>query len=296
MGNTKKAITHSMLATFLDCRKKFEYRYLKGITPTGAAPALDFGAAYHRGLEFWVRFGSAPAALDAAQGEAEARGMGAAEIAKLLAMLEGYFRHHPAAELEKYEAVEAEVEFKAPIRNPKTGRKSQRFFLRGKADALLTEEGRVWIVEYKTAADISPAYLKKLSFDTQIAIYMIAISATRPVAGVIYDISRKPALRLKKDETPEAFRARVLASLTAEDYVRVVIPFDEAALTPTRSLLWAAAQELKAPPIFHTAGACLRAGLVCPFLDLCAAGGDLTFCPGLYEERRPHEELTEEGT
>ena len=95
-----------------------------------------------------------------------------------------------------------EQEFLLPIVNPATRRPSQHFQHAGKFDGLIARGDERYLLEHKTCSEeLSPGswYWKRLTIDTQISGYMLASWLQgRKLAGVLYDVIRKPEIRPKK--------------------------------------------------------------------------------------------------
>lgn len=101
---------------------------------------------------------------------------------------------------------------------PYTLEDGRRTVLRGKKDAVFYQprktthlEKGYWLLETKTKSRVDEAFLQDwLPWDIQSNMYMWAIRKTekkRP-RGVLYNIVRRPQLRLKKGESPSQFAAR----------------------------------------------------------------------------------------
>jgi hypothetical protein len=100
------------------------------------------------------------------------------------------------------ERVEKEKQFSIKLPN------KRGVVLSGKIDRIV--DGTV--VEHKTtSSDISPVsfYWRKLALDIQVSAYLYATN-TRTC---VYDVLRKPALRMKKDETFEQYANRIDAAI-----------------------------------------------------------------------------------
>ncbi len=312
-----KTLTHSMMQCFQDCRQKYQYRYVDEVVPVTSADALYFGSAVHRGLENWFKYGIRDAALLAV----ECQDMPEPEIIKAKCLLERYIDHWQP---EQFEVLEVEYEFASPIVNPQTKRNLRTWKLRGKVDGLVRYDGALFILEHKTTSKCDGAYIDRILIDSQIATYACAISRVygEKVEGAIYDILVKPQTRYKEGETdeqfearkaaliaksktgtskaqkqeretPEQFRERVLADITADSFRREIVRFNAEDLRDHQRELWGIAKAMQTPMIFKNTGNCTKFS-GCPYLNLCRAKGDLAACEGIYEHRRAHEELTEE--
>lgn len=249
-------LTHSRLSALRSCPRRHYYRYELGLSRIRSADALRLGAAYHTGLE----------ARNAGQDEAaaiELAGAGYAQLPQwadpvdwaveqqtLRALLAGHFWRYSQDDLQ---FVAVEQSFHVPLLNPGSGHASRLFLLAGKIDAIvMLPDGRLAVLEYKTAGeDISPDsdYWLRLRCDPQISLYVLAARALGfDVATVIYDVTRKPTIRLRKEETPEQYGVRLLADIgTRPDhyFARREVPRLEDELAEFRLELWQQAAQLR---------------------------------------------------
>lgn len=137
-----------------------------------------------------------------------------AERAKLLYSLCGYNWHYTEDE---FEVVAEEIQFRLPVRNPKSGRALPNVVLDGMIDKIVrSPNGIYYIEEHKsTAKPIDPdsLYWSHLNLDTQTKLYVFAarqlqlagelepygIKPTDPlISGVRYDVWHKPQISPKK--------------------------------------------------------------------------------------------------
>lgn len=201
----KELITASRMACLLDCPRKHYWRYECGLRRDMDALALRFGTAWHAAME--ARWEKLPFndALKAAL--ATASDFDEATVATLSGLLAGYYARwaeDPVKELC------AEVEFRSPLLNSRT------FDVAGKIDGLgILHDGRLALVEHKTtSADVGPDsdYWLRLRSNPQINQYVLAArSLGWDVAAVIYDVTRKPSIRVKQNETSEQYAERLAA-------------------------------------------------------------------------------------
>ena len=137
-----------------------------------------------------------------------------AERAKLLYSLCGYRWHYVDDE---FEVIAEEIQFRLPVRNPRTGRALPNVVLDGMIDKILRSPNGIYYVgEHKsTAKPIDPdsLYWSHLNLDTQTRLYVLAarqlqlagelepygIKPTDPlISGVQYDVWHKPQISPKK--------------------------------------------------------------------------------------------------
>ena len=317
---TRKELTHSAMQCFNDCRMKYHWRYERGLVPTEKIQALEFGSAFHKGLEFWFKYGIQDAAIGAALDDAEERGLSVEDQIKLECMLAQYMETY---DHENFTVVEVEKPFRVELRNPKSGRRSQLFDHSGKIDGLVQDTNCTYLIlEHKTTSDINDAYRKRILIDAQICEYAIAIERMMgiTIAGAIYDVAEKPRIKMKlgetdeefearkaellaksktgkttakkqEPETGEEFKARVMAALKPESFQRFTVLFGIEQKKEIMTEMWSISQDMKTPKIYKNTGMCSKTGMECPYLDLCSAKGDLSMCEGKYESRKVNEEL-----
>lgn len=160
-------ITHTRLASLRACPRQHWMRYDLGLRRTEEPEYLSFGRAWHAAVL------SGPSAFDHLHPAAATMGR---------ALLASY----PPVSL-----IAAEVPFAFPV-----GSDSWE----GVLDGIAEQDGRLLLVERKTSSeDIAPSadYWNRLQIDQQISGYMIAARRLGyPVEGILYDVVRKPALRL----------------------------------------------------------------------------------------------------
>lgn len=206
MIREKELLTASRMNTFLACPRRHFYAYEMGLRRAETSDALKIGTAMHAALEARAK----GAGVDDAFAAAIATGSFTEEDAAILfGLIGGYYRHYEG-ETDVVEVMHPEVEFAQPIPRSRT------FIAAGKIDGLaVLKDGRTALVEHKTCnEDISAGapYWERLRFNMQLMQYVIAARENGwNVDCVIYDVIRKPSIRVKQKETPEQFGERLLA-------------------------------------------------------------------------------------
>jgi hypothetical protein len=223
-------LTNSRLACFRACPRRHYLKYELGLRAADESLALRVGSAFHRALEARDRGQDVEAAL--------ALGMDDPfDLALVAAMFDCHERRWADQPLG---AVATELAFDLPLVNPETGAATPVFRIAGVIDAIVRlPDGRLALKEVKTTSrDFSPGadYWTRLHLDPQLSIYVLAARELgHPVETVLYDVTRRPALRPLKatppearkytkdgrlyasqresDETPEEFAARVAADI-----------------------------------------------------------------------------------
>ncbi len=315
-----RTLTHSAAECFQECRVKWDYRYNRGIVTTEPQAALDFGSAIHTGLEFWFKYGVAKGAVEAGVAKGAKLGLSNENLCKVQVLLEEYIKKYAE---ESFEVVKVEEVFTAKLRNPKTGKYSKTFMLQGKVDGLVKQDDKYYILEHKTTSDITEAYINAIGIKSQTVLYAVALEAQGyPIKGAIYDIIEKPGIKMATEESEEEFERRKAALLaknksgktnakrreaetvddfmarlrervTEDSFKRVVIEFGIEKKRDAMVNLWRTAKDMISPSIYPTTGACVKFGNVCPYLNLCRAGGKIEACGEEYTHRQANEELVE---
>lgn len=170
----------SQIKQFKACRRAWELNYKEGLVPVEVSEALEIGKRYHKyleevgnGADLWVEYSGT--------------------FTKEYAMARAYERYI----WPKFHVVAAEMEIEKKI---------GEHILHGFVDGL-TDDG--YIVEHKTTSrDISEGgeYEYNLLWDEQVLAYM-SLTGLRKV---YYTVCKKPTIRIKKDESDEAFFYRML--------------------------------------------------------------------------------------
>jgi RecB family exonuclease len=208
-------LTHSSLQTYRTCPHKYLLRYVIRLRREREADALRIGSVFHDAMQRINTGASSPAVYDwidqnysvvpewasVTDWQVEAQ-----DVRQLVA---GHQWRYEADNI-RFLAAETQFEFTLP------GTHNVRIL--GKIDGTVeTPEGRIAVLEYKTSGeDISDAgdYWLRLRCDPQISIYMLGARAAGYAAStVLYDVTRKPTIRLRQKETPEEYGARLLTDI-----------------------------------------------------------------------------------
>jgi len=201
----KEMLTATRMGMVLACPRRHFWRYEVGLHAVVEAMALRFGSAWHKAMEMRWQGYFADAALVAAFSEMS---FDEITIATLGGLLGAYYTRYANNEIVK--ELHPEVEFRLPLAGSRT------FDAAGKIDGLgVLHDGRLALIEHKTCgSDIAPDsdYWLRLRFNQQVYQYVLAARALGwDVQVVIYDVTRKPAIRQKQNETAAEFGDRLAA-------------------------------------------------------------------------------------
>jgi hypothetical protein len=104
--------------------------------------------------------------------------------------------------LDDCEFVALEEDFKFPHKLPD----GNEVILRGRIDGILRYRGKLWLMENKTKSVVDDRLADYLPHDMQTMMYChcIQMKYGEPVEGILYNVIRRPGLKLKKDgDVPE---------------------------------------------------------------------------------------------
>lgn len=320
-------LTVSAKRCFQRCAREYQFAYEQGYRPVESDGPRRFGSLLHAGLEGWWlaakagedRLPRALAALAAAAGEQP----DPYELVRAETLLAGYEARWGGQDLE---VLHVEAEFTAPLINPETGAASKTWQMAGKVDAIArTPEGRVLIVEHKTSSEDIGAgseYWRRLQLDHQVSDYFAGARALGfDPAGCLYDVIGKPGLRPAKatppearrytkdgklyanqrevDETPEEFRARLVAAIAEAperfyqrgEVVRLEDEERDAAFDGWQigRLIREAQLAARWP---RRVDSCVSFGRTCDFFGVCTKQASLDDSLLFRRTERAHEELS----
>lgn len=197
-----KVLTNSRTACLLTCPYRHYLRYELALRPDSEALALKFGRLWHKAQEHIAAGANVKEAYETAT--AGAIDIEEIDLAKLVGMLHGYSQCYRNTLAVK----QTEIPFCFAIRR---GRGAM--WVMGVIDGLTDDP--CWVIERKTtASDISEQsdYWVRLRGDRQVQVYtMGARSLGYDPNNIIYDVARKPAIRLKQNETVEMYTDRLMS-------------------------------------------------------------------------------------
>ena len=198
----------------MNCRRAAYYWVIRCITLKRPRFSLENGTIWHNALDVLYSFNSVPAAIKAIE-----KGFADLKItiptntayqinefeAMLKGMIKGYAAQYLKSDLKTWNFLKTEKEFR--IKNfLGTG-----LDFVGRFDAIVyIPKGPlkgIWILESKTTSDLTYYETSSIRMSTQFLGYCYAakeVTGKKP-RGVIWNAIKKPGIRLKKNQTPEAY-------------------------------------------------------------------------------------------
>jgi len=204
----KELLTASRMAALLGCPRKHFWRYELGLEALVDSHALRFGSAWHAAMEGRWRGMECEDVIAAA---VEGFAFEEIDIAILTGLLTGYCARYQEDAVKE---LHPEVEFRHRIEGSRT------FDSAGKIDGLgVLHDGRLALVEHKTTSESVSSgsdYWLRLRLNQQVMQYVVAARALGwDVAIILYDVTKKPAIRQRQGETVEEFADRLAADTQA---------------------------------------------------------------------------------
>ena len=226
-------VSNSSISLFRSCRFQWFLRYVLGLKHVLTPAYFDDGDIFHCGLELHYN-GESAATVKAYVRERYQKLLGESlmrspkivdametRTVTLQGMLEGYQSVYKD-DLKNWNIIFAEREFGIEMLDSE----DKPFMYRGKIDMKIQEKKtkKYYIVEHKTASQIGVQYVSKLPMDTQVLTYLAMDSENvknNPdwngggiAEGCIYNVIKKPGIRVKNGETRQAYLKRLSAEYT----------------------------------------------------------------------------------
>lgn len=290
----RRHLSHSRVALFLACQRKYQLHYEARLERTDKGSARPMGRAYQKGIEHGdpdVAYTELMAgALDTTSADELAKLRVQAATVRAAAAL--YLRTWEPPALEKREFL-----YLVRLRSPWTGAYSNTFDLKGYADGVTDKGDHLEVIENKLVGQISSTGVRKLALDQQVSLETYGLwRATGKVASEVrYRYVRKPSIKQKQSESvndyidrletdyverPDFYAHEETLYRSSDDLLRV------------EAELWAWARQLRdlerAPIYPRNTQSCMDFG-GCDFLPICAGEPDAR---GLYVVRERKEEDT----
>lgn len=279
-------ITNSLKSSFLSCPYQFYLSYVRRLTPRREPSYFLFGRLVHEVLEALDIGGLVAADKVIVQQRIRLREHvqtkqqieEADQFLDAMPYIAAAYEKKYCEDKDLYETLSLEKTFQIPLPGGHV--------FAGKTDKLARhkKDGDVFLWERKTAARTGESYYAALPVDNQLLGYVLsAVEEGHKIQRVLYDVIKKPQLRMRAGETAEAFAHRY-----AETYIlrykdlfeRRFIPIDPARVAAYKqelidflSLLdWCIEKNIY--PKHHTKYT------VCSFLPFCRDGNE-----SLYKQR-----------
>ena len=214
----KLKLSYSRVSTFLDCKKKYYWKYVVGIELNRFNQNFIIGNSVHHGV-YKLYEGAKNPVLSTKKYFNKERNQLRKDLlvnAKdeqilnekepvVLGMIEGYGRVYKK-QLKKIKHISNEHHIEYEIED---GIVVTMFF-----DNILKVGKKLFVHELKTARTLTPDYVNNIKNDLQSNMYFYLGNRSQGkkkkwLSGIVYDVIKKPSIRMKKTEDKKQFLARL---------------------------------------------------------------------------------------
>jgi len=199
-------VSNNSINIYRSCPKKYQWRYIKGLTPYKKSTALSLGSIVHNAFDMYYNKFSEKEVLEYIVKTADEEiAKAPPEIAEDLLVMKytaiGMWVNYPK-DLSVFSEIEPEL-----FLDIKFGR-GVNLVLR--LDGLVKVDGKLWVRELKTTGMNFSQFEKRCETSPQCSTYTYAARKYGfPVEGVIFDFVKKPLLRRHVQENKEQFGKRI---------------------------------------------------------------------------------------
>ena len=315
MANARKTVvlSNSGIGTLQTCKRLYHLKYNRNLEQMEKPVYFKIGGAFHTGVEFY----RGDFTLAESIAEAKACLDDVDHQVMVSAMLTAW-ETHTKNFYKGYEVVDVEMEFELKYAH---GAVTDYYFA-GVVDALVKDSaGRVFILENKTTSDTIERFGSRLWAQRQGLLYNWALRRLgHPIAGIIYDVTKKPAMKRKlatptekrkykkpdkngelklyagqreHDESAGAYHQRILelySERSADYFAQEVIVHTPAQLESIDTDFKDILNELmfceRTGTWPRSLTACYAWNRSCEFQPYCGAGNDEVILQTLFKERK----------
>lgn len=208
----KSGLSQTMIQKFIVCRERFRIRYVEGlISSGGVSDAIEFGNIFHKAWELHCKGVPLKAILNklTARHPRTREAVYDPHLCKIAVTLLPIYLEYTKEDTKDFHYLRSEQKFNMPYQCG-LGR---IVHMKGKRDAELLRDGKLWLKENKTKSQINVEQLTHtLPYFVQPGLYLLSLQRDYPeydIGGFIYDVVRKPGLKRKKNETEVQFLRRI---------------------------------------------------------------------------------------
>lgn len=232
----RDGLTQGSIGLFLSCREQFRLGMVEGWSAKKNSSALEFGSCFHYCVSQLQGSGATPEKLKACKTPAGAikrylrvhkshvklSTADTEELHLLLAQVRLVLEHYLDYWKKDDDAKDWVAREKTFLHNYPMLNDRMEFVdipLRGRWDGLYRKPktGALWLHETKTKGQIDTDGLTAslpVDFQTMLYCYTAEKYFNEPVAGTLYDVIRRPQLKLGKNESHKEFINRIDADIT----------------------------------------------------------------------------------
>lgn len=213
-GKKVWTFSNSQLSSFLACPRKYWLQFIEHVYVRRTSEALSMGSGMHSGIEAGYNgkdvkkaVGKVYRPVIKTAPDVATKQQALIDRCKAYAMANGYLKCYLRKDKRRFKKILVEPEFEFKLSEGK----NYVLTYDGHLDVLMLDDEGWWVMEHKSAADVSDAYRSRLSFNAQVMGYAWGAKKITGVwpKGVIYNMVRKTGIRRKIAESLDAFLERV---------------------------------------------------------------------------------------
>lgn len=165
MPERRDAFDYTMLSTFMNCRRRYNYRINRGLVSKKPPTALTFGGAIHEALDSWYEDKNVDKAVTLFKESFEERLDD--DNKRTHQMGEWILRnYHEQYQYQPWELVQSEMSFSLHFRDDK------KFI--GRIDKIIKWGDALWVVDHKTTSQLGSQFFKTAEPNLQFTGYVWA--------------------------------------------------------------------------------------------------------------------------
>ena len=291
-------ISHSSASVAEQCWKKWYFQYVMRLEPTKIAHHMYLGRVYHDAL-FLCNMGVPTNKITDFITDTFNDEMAKNEKADHEQLIinrhtvMGMFLSYPHKDLTQWQEMYPEEEFKCRLGNMR----NVKFV--GRVDGRVKWNDHYWLREYKTTGLSQRMFEQRAAISSQCTGYVYGVERQHqhPIAGVIYDVVKRPLLRKRMDETAEKFGMRIQMDYATRPqfyHLRYAAyrTTNEVALfeNDLMSLVKDIREKKKTGRWNRNTGACYNYNSECPYKKICFCDKpDKLTLELYYHERKPYK-------
>jgi len=200
-------ISNNSINIYRSCPKKYQWRYIKGLTPYKKSSALTLGSIVHDAFDMYYNgFSEAEVTGYITKTADEEIAKSPPDMAEDLLLMKytalGMWMYYPK-DLSVFSKIVPELSLKI--------RFDRGVDLVLRLDGLVEVDGKLWVRELKTTGMSFSQFEQRCETSPQCSTYTYAARKNGyPVEGVIFDFVKKPLLRRHVRESKEQFGKRIM--------------------------------------------------------------------------------------
>ncbi len=205
--NKQHGLSQSLMNRFVVCRERFRLRTVEGLSTGTFKDSMEFGTIFHKALELNAQGKTTSQIFSYLHKQAKAKKYDLL-LCRIAALMIPYYLKFWKNQLKGAKYIETEEVFEIPYQVM-----GKTVHLRGRRDQAYMKDGRLWLQENKTKAQINEDQIQMtLGYMLQPMLYLYSIKHENPkvpLGGILYNLIRKPQLKQGAKESDSVYLDRI---------------------------------------------------------------------------------------